>query len=291
MWPWKRRSPYGADSLKRTGNKPKPAVFLGVALALSFGVGAAHNRWQAGGKSDPLVAGAQTVVAPVQIAGTRTRNAAQTLWDGFTSGPRLALENERLKAELERVKGENNTLREKAAEADRLRSALGFVRGGKQPPLAAGVIGLLPAPHFETVTLDRGAKDGVRSRAIVRTPAGMVGQVIETGPISSNVLLLTDVKSRVHVVVVRDGKPLGSYGVVRGGGRGLPLRVTDLGKDDDIKPGDLVVSSGFGGVIPPDIPVGVVETVREDATNYLKSARIKPLAPQPGDLREAYILP
>lgn len=290
MWPWKRRSGFGADSLTRPGNKPRPAVFLSVALALSFGVGAAHNRWQASGKSDPLVYGTQAVVAPFQVAGARTRNVFQTFWDGFTSGPRLAMENERLKADLERVQQENETLRAKAAEADRLRAALGFTQTQKQPPLAAGVIGLLPAPHFETITLDRGTKDGVRNRAIVRTAVGMVGQVIEAGPLSANVLLLSDARSRIHVVVCRDGKPLNSYGVVQGAGRGQALQVTNLRRGDDIKPGDTLVSSGFGGVIPPDIPIGVVETIQEDATNYLKSARIRPLSPQPGNLREAYIL-
>lgn len=288
MWPWQRQQRYTQG---RSGSKPKPALFLGVTLLVSVGAGAFHNSWQAKGKTDPITATIHLAVYPFQMASSKTQGFLQGVWDGMFAGPRMAQENALLKAENARLVNENNELRAQVSEAGRLQEALKFQQTTKKPLLAAHVIGLLPSPHFETIVLDRGGKDGVKERSIVRTPVGLVGQVTEAGPVSSQVLLLSDAKSRVHGTVWRKGKPLGYYGVVKGTGRGEPLRMIDLKHEYDIQPGDTVLSSGFGGVFPPDVPIGVVESVTEDTSTFLKTAKITPAAPQPGDLREAFILP
>jgi rod shape-determining protein MreC len=63
-----------------------------------------------------------------------------------------------------------------------------------------------------------------------------------------------------------------------------------LKREDDVRPGDRVVSSGYGGVIPPDIPIGVVASVAEDRARFLKSARVAPAA-ELDRAREVLVLP
>lgn len=288
MWPWQKQQRYTQG---RNGNRPKPALFLGVTLLVGVGAGAFHNNWQAKGQTDPLTASVQLAVYPFQVASSKTQGFLHGIWEGLFSGPRLAQENALLKAENARLLNENNELRAQVSETARLQEALKFKLTEKKPLLAARVIGLLPSPHFETIVLDRGGKDGVKERAIVRTPRGLVGQVTEAGPVSSQVLLLSDAKSRVHGVITRNGKSLGYYGIVQGTGRGEPLKMIYLKHEYNIKPGDTVLSTGFGGVVPPDVPIGTIESVTEDTSTSLKTAKIVPAAPQPGDLREAYILP
>jgi rod shape-determining protein MreC len=127
-------------------------------------------------------------------------------------------------------------------------------------------------------------------QSIVRTPDGLVGQVFAVNAISSQVMLLTDLDSRVSAVIYRNGKPLGYVGIVQGMGRGEALEMVYLRREDDVRPGDTVVSSGYGGVVPPDIRIGTVTGVLEDRPRFLKSARIAPAAAQPGNLREVLVL-
>ena len=155
--------------------------------------------------------------------------------------------------------------------------------------IAAPVIAWLPSRSFDTLTIGAGTRSGVRQKSVVRTPAGLVGQVIEAAPLSSNVLLLTDVQSGVGGLVKRSGKTK-SDGIVQGTGRGRLLEMVDLKHEDDVVKGDVVVSSGYGGVIPPGLPIGIVQSVSEDTTHYLKVALIAPFAPPPGDLRDVLII-
>jgi rod shape-determining protein MreC len=112
---------------------------------------------------------------------------------------------------------------------------------------------------------------------VVRTPDGLIGQVSEVSALSSQVMLLTDADSGVGAMVVREGKVRG-VGIVQGGGRARPLEIIYLKREDDIRPGDRVVSSGYGGIVPADIPIGTITSIREDAAKFLKSGYLRPAA-------------
>jgi rod shape-determining protein MreC len=214
------------------------------------------------------------------------------LFDGFGSlfaGRHLAAENAQLTAEVNRLTTENETLRLKAADDDRLRAAAGLAAHQSNPPLAADVIALLPTSLHDTIAVSRGTHDGVHVQTIVRTPEGLVGQVLDAGSISSEVLLLSDGTSSVGALVRRGNKMQGK-GIIQGGGRGRPLKLIDLPRETDIQTGDQIVSSGDGGVFPPDVPIGTVVSVHSEDAQFLKSAVVAPAAGLPGDLREVYLL-
>jgi rod shape-determining protein MreC len=96
----------------------------------------------------------------------------------------------------------------------------------------------------------------------VRSADGLVGRVIETGRWASRVLLVGDSASNVPVRLVRDGTPAIATG--RGDGT-IDLKTLEVGRNP-FRRGDVLVSSGVGGIYPPDIPVAVVVSVQGDRT-------------------------
>jgi rod shape-determining protein MreC len=129
---------------------------------------------------------------------------------------------------------------------------------------------------------------------VVRTAEGLLGKITDVGFFSAKVRLLTDTDSGVGATVA-GGK---AYGILRGVELGQGkldrrhvLELVHVEREADIKPGDPVTTSGQGGIFPPGIPIGLVETVQEDATHLLKIARVKPYNPMPGMIREVLVLP
>lgn len=280
---WDRGAGHGASAAAH------PVTLLIVLVVVGIVIGTYLGRTQVKGREGVVLTPVRAALFPLQLSAARAQQTLQGAWDALFSGRRLQTENARLKAEVDRLRQENEGLQQKAAEADRLRVTLRFLEGQKKPPLIAPVIGWMPSQNFESVIIGKGSRDGITPRTVVRTPAGLVGQVAEAGLLSSQVMLLTDTESGVGAVVRRNGKPQG-VGIVQGAGRGEQLNLVYLKREADVKPGDLVVSSGLGGVIPPDIPIGRIVTVSEDKPRFLKSARIEPAAPPAGDLREVLLL-
>ena len=257
---------------------------------MGMGIGVLHNRWRKEGRPDAVLAGVRVLTHPLQVTGSVAQAGVFVGWTEMFKGRALEAENTRLTAEVATLRAENEALASQAAEAVRLRAALKCVRAQPGPLLPAAIIALLPNPLFDTITVNRGTHDRVHPESIVRTPDGLVGQVTEVSGFSAEVMLLTDLNSAVSGLVRRNGKLL-SIGIVQGTGRGQPLEMINLKRDDDVRPGDPVYSSGYGGVFPADIPIGRIISLKNEDALFVKTARVEPAAPLPGDLREVYILP
>lgn len=264
-------------------------LLLLVTVALGITLGVLHNQSRAQDRPDIVLAGGRVLTYPFQLGLMRLQGGASTLWEWLFHGKRLSEENRKLREEVATLKQDNERLRGAEAEAARLRAALKFVQKGNNAPLPAEVIGWLPSPHFETITVARGSRDGVREAMAVRTPDGLVGQVTAVSALSSQVMLLSDENSGVSALVRRGGKTQG-VGIVQGAGRDNRLELVNVQPQTDIKAGDKVYSSGFGGVIPPEVPIGFIVSVTEDKGGLLKSAKVKPYAPMPGEMREVYLI-
>ena len=111
-------------------------------------------------------------------------------------------------------------------------------------------------------TLAAGGSSGVRQGQPVRSADGLIGRVVESGRWASRVLLVTDGASTIPVRLVRDGTPALATG--RGDGS-LELKTLEVGKNP-FRRGDILVTSGVGGIFPPNVPVAVVVTVEGDRT-------------------------
>ena len=108
--------------------------------------------------------------------------------------------------------------------------------------------------------LSAGARDGVRIGMPVRSPDGLVGRVIDTGNTASRVLLVSDRSNIVPARLLRSGQPVISQG--RGDGT-IDLRPLEVGRNP-FRPGDIVVTSGTGGLYPPLVPIARVVRLDDD---------------------------
>ncbi|MCW3848835.1 rod shape-determining protein MreC [Sphingomonas sp. LB-2] len=179
------------------------------------------------------------------IAGTPAGIAEH--WD-------VKAENDRLKKEL----ADNNTLVERARtlnqENRRLRAMLKLRDATTDSVVAARLVNSSASSTRRYATLNAGSWQGVKRGQPVREPDGLIGQVIEVGPNSARVLLIIDSSSNIPVRRTRDGLPAIATG--RGDGQ-LDLKSAAV-TSGDFKPGDLFVTSGTGGIFPPNIPVARV---------------------------------
>lgn len=223
-----------------------------------------------------LEQGIRRAVAPVQRATafvvSQGRSAGKFVSDLMTARQ----ESERLRVELDNLRFQYNNLVEAKLEAERLQVLLGYRNEQQSLDLIMGkVISRgLTSWHNELI-IDRGSNHGISLSDPVLTYAGAVGRIIEVSATTAKVLLLTDPRSGIAAVVQnsRDG-------AVAEGDPSIPgmIRLTRLPRDFQVVVGDLVVTSGLGGVFPRDhsFVIGTVAEIFISADGLLKFARIMP---------------
>jgi rod shape-determining protein MreC len=137
----------------------------------------------------------------------------------------------------------------------------------------------------QRLVLDKGGRDGVKANQAVVDANGIVGQVARVGPWSSEVILVTDPEHALPVQITRNG--LRSIAV--GSGDSGELLLPYLAVNSDVKGGDLLVSSGLGGVYPAGLPVARITGVKREPNQLTASVRAQPLATLDRD-REVLLL-
>ena len=152
-------------------------------------------------------------------------------------------------------------IRLKQLEKDnqRLREILSLQRLSDSESISANVISRKTGSFWRQIILNKGAKDGVESGSFVVGPGGLLGRVVNTSLFTSTVKLLTSPESKVGVWVER----IQMHGLLVGSGNDYP-KVIFYNKDIDIKVGDFVLSSPASTLLPPNIPIGIVQSVDED---------------------------
>lgn len=194
----------------------------------------------------------------------------------FMAGAENAALKKRLAAERRMIVEARAVL----LENSRLKGLLKLTQEVQEPVAVTRIVGSTLDGPRRLATLSAGTSSGVQNGQPVRSPDGLVGRVIETGHWSSRVLLVSDGASAVPVRLVRDGTPA----IAAGHGDGtIDLKTLELGKNP-FRRGDILVTSGTGGVYPPNVPVAVVTAVQGDRTVA------KPLA-DPAGLDFAIVLP
>lgn len=181
---------------------------------------------------------------------------ADTLTGYITSGP----ENARLHKEVELARIQ---LAEAGAVADEnrhLRALLGLKESNDRPAAYARLIASTASSTRRFATISAGAGQGVVVGMPIRTPLGLVGRVLEVAGSTARVLLVTDPESIVPVQRASDGVPAFAQG--RGDGS-LQIRLISLGLNP-LRPGDVFLTSGSGGLYAPGTAVAVVMQLTRD---------------------------
>jgi rod shape-determining protein MreC len=183
------------------------------------------------------------------------------------------------------LREENAALRQWEEEARSLRSviaALEELEAYEAPPEAkpinAFVIGEANDAFVHSMIVNAGAKEGVIRGYAAVDERGMVGRIVDVSPNAARILLLNDVQSRIPVFVE------GSYveGILAGRSTARPsIAITKLANGDLIQPGQRVVTSGAGGILPRGLAVGVIADVNEKeatvtlAADYARSRMVR----------------
>ena len=272
----------------RPNEKPRSRRF-GAAVALLLlgaATGAWHNHATDRDKPDFVASAVRGIIAPPANALGRVSRwfSDQTGW--IFHGHSVAADNQKLRARVADLEGQNTRLLEAQIRYEHLRDDLQFVKTTPLKLLAADVWARRPDPKFDTLLIGRGSADGVKINSPVVSRSGLVGHVIEVGPNTASVLMLTDQNSSVGARVQRTGSR--ATGVCKGDNSGL-LSMVYLPTNADIKAGDIIVTSGLGGVFPAGLFIGVVKEARTDAGNALKIGRVAPKVDF-DRLEEVYVL-
>ena len=179
-------------------------------------------------------------------------------------------QNKALMAEVEELRAKNLAANEFEAENQRLRALLGYKESATQFDLiAARVIGREAASWSSTIVINRGSADGIANDMAVVTAMGLVGHVTEAGVNSSKVQLILDPRSSVGTLVQRPASRVA--GIVEGDiNDPTAPRMVNIPKNSDVVVGDVVVTSGFGGVYPKGIVVGKIKDIQNEESGLLK---------------------
>jgi rod shape-determining protein MreC len=141
--------------------------------------------------------------------------------------------------------------------------------------LAARVVGFNPGGLTGNIVIDRGAGDGIKRDMSVITAEGLVGSVAEVYPYAARVELILHPKSAVGGIVQRASSRVSGILVGNASTPMLP-NLLNLARDADIQVGDTILTSGFGGIFPKGLVIGVVARVSNAEGGLLKYAQIQP---------------
>lgn len=247
-----------APSARRPGysRKAQYGLFAAYVTAIAFAViglllvlisaidptGFAALRSLASEVTAPIARGSRSAVGSV---GSADENIAAYF--------RAGSQNKQLRRELDATKLKLLEARAMENENKRLKALLDLRDTSNDAITVARLISSTASSSRRFATLDAGSVNGVRTGQPVRSPEGLIGRILEVGPTTARVLLLTDSESIVPVRRASDGLPA----TVSGRGDGavvIQLLQTSL---TTIAPGDLFVTSGSGGMYSPNIPVAV----------------------------------
>ncbi|MGI9258251.1 MAG: rod shape-determining protein MreC [Gammaproteobacteria bacterium] len=199
------------------------------------------------------------IVYPIQVAVDLPFAGWRLATRTFSDQSALLEENERLKSERLRVDVRLQRLAALEAENDRLRAMLDSSARVDDRVLAVQILAVDLDPYRQRFTIDRGLNDGVYVGQALLDANGVVGQIVRVELFTPEAVLISDADHALPVAVNRNGLRT----IVVGTGDSSRLRLPYLTNSADIEEGDLLVSSGLGGVFPSGYPVGrVLEVLR-----------------------------
>jgi rod shape-determining protein MreC len=177
--------------------------------------------------------------------------------DASTTRNELHLEVGRLQAERLLTNARLQRLTSLEAENARLRALLDARERVRDEIRVAEILAVDANPYEHNVVIGIGSRDGVYDGQAIVDANGVVGQVIETGLMTAEAILISDSDHALPVIVNRNGLRT----IARGTGEFDRLDLPFLANNADIEPGDLLVTSGLGGAFPAGYPVAVVSSV------------------------------
>ena len=211
------------------------------------------------------------LTAPVQKATTFVVDTIQGVFGRYIFLVHLHDENQELKQRIARLQEENHRMREMASANERLRKLLQFREKMSISMIAAEVIGQDPSSWFKSITINRGESHGVQKGMAVISPEGIVGQVLKAAPHYATVLLITDYNSSIDAIVQRSRAKAIAQGTEEN-----RCQMKYLLRTEDVAVGDIVITSGLGGIFPKGLMVGQIMKVEKKGHGVFQYAELVP---------------
>ena len=218
---------------------------------------------------DRLRAGVVDVVAPILDAASHPVATIADSIDNVRQLVNLRAENETLRAQNAQLLKWQAAARNLATENDAFRDLLHFVPSPRAQYSTARVIAASGGVFVRSVLVNAGKRHGVAKGHAVVTGDGLAGRIVSAGDGSARVLLITDLNSRIPVILENTRR----RAILAGNNSETP-RLVFLNRSGDIAPGARVVTSGHGGVFPPGIPVGVVSSIGDNGIQIRPFVRL-----------------
>lgn len=215
-----------------------------------------------------------TTLAPIERVATFPQHAYTLITTDFTNIDNLERENQKLRTENLLLKAKQQQLTTLELQVERLQSLLGTTgRITNQELQIANVIFYSNTPLSQFITLNKGALDEIKKQQTVIDSLGIMGQVIELTPSTARVLLITDPDHQIPVRIQRTGQ----RGILQGTGHDT-TQLNFIPVNSEIKKGDILESSGLGGIFPPGYPVAKVTQIETQGDNPYFKVSATPVA-------------
>lgn len=211
------------------------------------------------------------LVAPlIQRLHKTTQEVYETV-QAVLSIRQLMRENQELTIKIQQLIRDINNLKEISIENKSLKKLLAFKEEVIYETVPAKVVGRDATNWYESMVVDKGKDDGITVDMPVVSYDGVIGKVIEVTSNNAIIILLTDKKSKIGGIIQESRYA----GIIEGAGKSL-CRMNYILKDAELKPGEVVISSGFGGVYPKGMRIGAVTQIYQEEYGLYKYADVEP---------------
>ena len=211
-----------------------------------------------------------------------------TAADAILSRRELIQQNENLRRENQQLKFLQLQSAATARENDQLRAAIGWQKQTPWKLKLANVVMRDPANWWRTIQIDLGSRDGIQTNQPVLTDAGLVGRVSTVSYVSAQVVLIGDPDCRVSALVENSTHDMGILSASGPLDNSL-VQMNYLSSSANLKPGQNVLTSGFGGVFPKGIPIGKIVSAQTIEYGLATEASVK-LDANLGALEQVWVL-
>lgn len=262
---------FSSDIRPIIGRGPSLIARSFFLVVISIGLMVADHRYH---YLDNVRQVMSVVVYPVQWIVDMPSRVTHWMYDSFADRNRLRTENEALTAALRDANLDLQTLATLKEENQRLRELQEAANTISEKRVIARIMRVDLDPLRHRVVLNKGQVDGVYKGQAILDTQGVFGQITQVGRYTSEAILISDPEHAIPVRVNRSGLRTIAEGTGATGKLNLPF----LTSEADIKPGDLLIASGLGGIFPPGYPVAEVTKVERSPSETFATVEAKPTA-------------
>ena len=257
-------------------------------MILGFAISYVQSSQRNNGRTSPLDLVVRTICQPVATVSTKTFQAISGFFSGAIQGDKFALENERLKRQLDALSLYDDRIKDLEFQIDSLRQLEGLEKTFNRPKVLADVI--YYSAIEDRITIAAGTNKGIEPGMVVVCAAGLVGRVQTVAARECQALLLT--APLFQIGATAQGYNPAPYGLIRGDDTET-LILGFQSEQTPVKSGDIIVTSGFSEKLPRGIPRGIVigRVLNTETRPEVGASRAIVLPKvNPGNLREVVIL-